>query len=173
MFEFLKADLRRNLKDYEPCSAVKRWALLLTLNTVHALVLIRFQLWCSRHKLPTIFASKLLFWFFKIEINKNVTIGPGLRLPHPMGILIGPNAVVGPNCDIYADVRLVLSKGIKEGPVLAEGVFMGDGSKALGPIHIGEYSVIGASAVVTKDIPARVTAAGVPARVLSENIVRS
>jgi serine O-acetyltransferase len=173
MLEDLKADLRRNLKDYEPCSGLKRMILLLTLNSVHAVMLIRMQLWCARKGWPTIVFSKLLFWFFKIEINKNVEIGPGLRLPHPMGILIGPNAVLGANCDVYADVRLVLTKGIKQGPILADGVFMGDGSKALGPIHIGEYSVIGASAVVTSDIPARVTAAGVPARVLSRNIVRS
>lgn len=173
MWKDIKADISRNLKDYEPCSRYKYMALLFSLNSVHAVVLIRMQMWCAQHGLPTIFFSKLLFWFFKIEINKNVQIGPGLRLPHPMGILIGPNVKLGANCDLYADVRLVLAKGISQGPILADGVFMGDGAKALGPVQIGEYSVIGASAVVTKDMPARVTAAGVPARVISENVVRS
>ena len=167
MFTIFRQDLARNLADYGNRSRLSRFALALTLNSVHALVLIRFQFWCRRHHLPTLFAAKLLFWFFKIEISSDSEIGPGLRLPHPMGIIIAPYSRVGANCDLYADVRLVLAHGRKEGPQLEDGVFMGDGAKAVGAVRIGAGAVIGVSAVVTKNIPPNVRAAGIPARVLS------
>ncbi len=167
MFTIFRQDLARNLADYGDRSRLSRFALALTLNSVHAVALIRFQFWCRRHHLPAIFASKLLFWFFKIEISSEAEVGPGLRLPHPMGIVIAPYSRVGSNCDLYADVRLVLAHGRKEGPQLEDGVFMGDGAKAVGAVRIGAGAVIGVSAVVTKNIPPNVRAAGVPARVLN------
>ena len=75
-------------------------------------------------------------------------------------------AEIGPDCDLYADVRLVLSHGRKQGPILEDGVFMGDGAKAVGAVRIGRGAVIGVSAVVTRDIPPNAVAAGIPARVL-------
>lgn len=165
-FSNLRADLRRNLEDYEPLSPVRRMALCLTLNSVHALVLIRFQFWCARHGLPTLFAAKLLFWFFRIEINKSATLGPGLRLPHPMGILIAPNVSVGSHCDLYADVRLVLSHGNPQGPRIADHAFLGDGAKVLGAVDVGTHAEVGAGAIVTRDVPAQGVVAGVPAKLL-------
>ncbi len=173
MFANLKADIRRNLGDYLPCGPLRRLVLCLTLNSVHAVVLIRFQQWCARAHLPTIFAAKLLFWMFKIEVSKQARIGPGLRLPHPMGLIIAPNVVIGSNCDLYADVRLVLSHGSRQGPQLGTNVFMGDGAKAVGAVIIGDHAVIGVSAVVTKNIPANATAAGIPAKVLIEDNQRA
>ena len=166
MFNDLKQDIARNLRDYGARAPLQRALLCLTLNSIHAVVLIRLQLWCARHRVPTIFVSKILFWFFKIEISSKAFIGPGLRLPHPMGIIIAPNSHVGANCDLYADVRLVLSHGRKQGPHLGDGVFMGDGAKAVGAVNIGSGAVIGVSAVVTRNIPPNVVAAGIPARVL-------
>jgi serine O-acetyltransferase len=167
MHQLLHADLNRNLRDYLPCSPLKRILLCLTLNSVHAVVLIRFQQWCTANHFPSIFASKILFWFFKIEIGKNVKIAPGLRLPHPMDIIIAPNSEIGADCDLYAGVRLVLSHGNKQGPKLGTGVFMGDGAKAVGAVSIGDHAIVGVSAVVTKDIPANATAVGIPAKIIS------
>lgn len=169
MFENLKQDIVRNLADYGPVSPLKRWALCLTLNSIHAVALIRFQFWCARHHIPTFFAAKILFWFFKIEVSSKAVIGPGLRLPHPMGIIIAPYSKIGKNCDLYADVRLVLSHGLKQGPCLEDGVFMGDGAKAVGAVCIGQGAVVGVSAVVTRDIPSNAVAAGIPARVLNSS----
>jgi serine O-acetyltransferase len=46
-------------------------------------------------------------------------------------------------------------------PILAENVIVADGAKILGPIVIGENTVIGAGAIITKDIPANSIAFGV------------
>ena len=173
MFATLKADIRRNLQDYGGGSWFRRLGLCLTLNSVHAVALMRFQFWCVRVGLPTLFAAKLLFWFFKIEISKHATIGPGLRLPHPMGIIIAPNVRIGENCDLYADVRLVLAHGNKQGPVIGNHAFLGDGAKVVGAVTVGDHAIIGVSTVVTRDIPANATAVGIPAKVIDTDNQRA
>lgn len=166
-FNNLRADLRRNLQDYAPCGPLRRLGLVLTLNSIHALALIRLQQWLAARHLPTFPVSKVLFWFFKIEVSRSAKIGAGLRLPHPMGIIIGPNTTVGEGCDLYADVRLVLGHGCKRGPSIGDGAFLGDGAKVVGDVRVGTGAVIGVSSVVTRDVPANVTAVGIPARVIN------
>jgi acetyltransferase-like isoleucine patch superfamily enzyme len=51
---------------------------------------------------------------------------------------------------------------------LGDGVDLGTGAVIIQNRSIGEWSVIGAGAVVTTDIPAHVTAVGVPCRVIKE-----
>ena len=45
-------------------------------------------------------------------------------------------------------------------------VFVGIGAKILPGVHIGNYSVVGAGAVVTKDIEDYCMVVGIPARVI-------
>lgn len=54
-------------------------------------------------------------------------------------------------------------------PVVEKDVIIGAGAKLLGPIRIGRHSVIGANAVVVKDVPPCSIAVGVPARVVGPN----
>ncbi|MHA1597404.1 MAG: serine O-acetyltransferase, partial [Alphaproteobacteria bacterium] len=51
-------------------------------------------------------------------------------------------------------------------PTLGDGVIIGSGAQVLGPINVGVGARIGANSVVHKDIPAGVTAVGIPARVV-------
>ncbi|MDT2756405.1 serine acetyltransferase [Enterococcus asini] len=46
-------------------------------------------------------------------------------------------------------------------PILGPGVIVADGAKILGPVVIGENTVVGAGAIITKDIPANSVAYGV------------
>ncbi len=50
---------------------------------------------------------------------------------------------------------------------VGRGASLGSGATILCGVTIGEYAVVGAGAVVTKDVPARTTVAGNPARVLT------
>ncbi len=52
--------------------------------------------------------------------------------------------------------------------MIGNNVFIGAGAKIIGRIHVGDGAAIGANAVVTRDVPAGVAVAGVPARVVSE-----
>jgi len=96
------------------------------------------------------------------EIPLTCRIGGGLRLPHPNGVVIHPEAQVGPNCLIFQQVTLgTLASGGT--PVVGGHVDIGAGAKLLGPVVVGDHAVIGANAVVVTDVPAHHVAMGIPA----------
>lgn len=98
------------------------------------------------------------------DVPLNCTIGGGLLMPHPNGIVIHPAAVIGPNCLIFQQVTI----GQRSGgvPTIGGHVDIGAGAKILGRIDIGNHSVIGANAVVLRNVPERSTAVGIPAKVV-------
>jgi serine O-acetyltransferase len=100
------------------------------------------------------------------DIPVNANIGGGLLIPHPNGIVIHPDAVIGPNCLIFQQVTLG-TRGKDGAPKLGGHVDIGAGAKILGPVAIGDHARIGANAVVLSDVPAQASCAGIPARVLS------
>ncbi len=106
------------------------------------------------------------FWqvITQAEIAPETVIGGGLLLPHPNGIVIHPDTVIGPNCLIFQQVTLGLS-GPEGAPRIGGHVDIGAGARILGPVQIGDHALIGANAVVTCDVPAGHVARGIPARV--------
>jgi serine O-acetyltransferase len=105
------------------------------------------------------------FWSVvtQAEIHLTTQIGGGLRIPHPNGIVIHPDAVIGPNCTIMAQVTIGVVRG-GGAPVIGGHVDIGAGARLLGPIRVGDHAQIGANAVVTKDVPEGHVAVGIPAR---------
>jgi serine O-acetyltransferase len=105
-----------------------------------------------------------------ISIEPKATIGAGLFIAHFGGIIVGSDVVMGTNCNISQGVTLgVDGRGENRGsPTLGNRVFVGPGAKVLGKIMIGSDAAIGANAVVTKDVPERAVAVGVPAKVISD-----
>jgi serine O-acetyltransferase len=97
------------------------------------------------------------------DIPLNATIGGGLLIPHPNGIVVHPKAVIGPNCLLFQQVTVGDAGGI---PRIGGHVDIGAGAKVLGPVTIGDHARIGANAVVLLDVPPGATAAGIPARLL-------
>lgn len=53
--------------------------------------------------------------------------------------------------------------------VVRRGASIGSGATLLGGVTVGENAIVGAGSVVTKDVPANVTVAGNPARILRKN----
>jgi serine O-acetyltransferase len=103
------------------------------------------------------------------EIDVSTRIGGGLLMPHPNGIVIHPEAIVGPNCLIFQQVTLGAGGPIAGCPKLGGHVDVGAGAKILGGVTIGDHARIGANAVVLTDVASRATAVGVPARVVFQN----
>lgn len=81
-------------------------------------------------------------------VNINATIGHDVK--------ICDLATIAPGVHVSGDVRI------------GEGADLGTGSTIIQGIQIGEWSVIGAGASVIRDVPANVTAVGVPAKVIRE-----
>lgn len=138
--------LLASLRSYERWSAsTLPWALLMRMIAV------------LRHRFWSVITGA--------EISPGTRIGGGLMLPHPNGIVIHPNAVIGPNCLIFQQVTLGANES--GAPRLGGHVDIGAGAKILGGVSIGDHSKIGANAVVVNDVPAYATAVGIPARITS------
>ncbi len=98
------------------------------------------------------------------DIPLNCRIGGGLMLPHPNGIVIHPEASIGPNCLIFQQVTIGIGNG--GFPAIQGNVNIGAGAKVFGGIIVGAHAKIGANAVVLCDVPEGATAIGVPAKVI-------
>jgi serine O-acetyltransferase len=101
------------------------------------------------------------------DIPLNCRIAGGLLLPHPNGIVIHPDASIGPNCLIFQQVTIGI--GNDRLPVIAGHVDIGAGARLLGGIVVGAHARIGANAVVLCDVPEAATAIGVPAKIITRS----
>jgi serine O-acetyltransferase len=126
-----------------------------------------------RMKIPFIprLISQIMRFLTGIEIHPGAKLGKGVFIDHGMGVVIGETAEVGDNVTIYHQVTLGgTGKDIgKRHPTIGNNVLLGAGSTILGPIKIGDYSKVGAQAVVLKDVPSGCTVVGHPARIVKIN----
>lgn len=109
-----------------------------------------------------------------IEIEPRTKIGIGLFLPHPNGIVINPEVIIGDNCTILHQVTIGNNgfKGMNELAILGDNVQIGAGAKIIGPCKIGNNVTIGANSVVIKDILDGEVVGGIPAKYLSNKIAK-
>lgn len=114
---------------------------------------------------------------FAVDIHPGAAVGEGVLLDHATGLVIGETAVVGSDVSILHGVTLggTGKEGGDRHPKIGDGVLIGAGTHILGSIRIGDGAKIGAGAVVLKEVPARTTAVGNPARLVGgkESPVRS
>ena len=103
-----------------------------------------------------------------IEIHPGAKIGKGFFIDHGMGVVIGETAEIGDNVLLYQGVTLggTGKEHGKRHPTLGSGIVVGAGARVLGPVVIGDDCKIGAGSVVIRNVPARSTVVGVPARVV-------
>ena len=108
---------------------------------------------------------------YGVYISKAAEIGPGLVMPHPIGIVIGEGVVIGRNCKIFQNVTIggknVGDAGSGRYPSIGDNVVIFAGGKVLGDISVGSNCTIGANSVVIEDVNQGATVAGMPARVVS------
>lgn len=111
-----------------------------------------------------------MWWSFvtQSDIEPRATLGRRLMLPHPNGVVIHEDAVIGDDCMIMQQVTIGMI-GTGEVPTIGNRVYIGAGAKIIGKITVGDDARIGANAVVTTDVPPFCTAVGVPARILTQN----
>jgi len=132
-------------------------------------------LWRHDWRLAGRFVSHVGRFLTEIEIHPGAVIGERCVIDHGIGVVIGETSVIGDDVTLYQGVTLggtspaVDSQAQvdkKRHPTLEDDVIVGSGAQVLGPITLGEGCRVGANAVVTRDIPKGVTAAGIPARVI-------
>jgi serine O-acetyltransferase len=105
------------------------------------------------------FWRRLLIALHACECLPYTRIGPGLRMPHPMGILIG-YGVIGRDVTIQHNVTLSpVRTNWRTGKLpglfhIGDEVVVFPGSIVAGPIAVGDGAIIGANALITRDLPA-------------------
>ena len=105
-----------------------------------------------------------------IHIGKNVFINAGCKFQDQGGIYIEDGVLIGHNA-VLATINHMEDPEKRAGMIfqpihIEKKVWLGANVTVLPGVTIGEGSVIAAGAVVTKDVPANMIAAGVPAKVI-------
>jgi serine O-acetyltransferase len=142
---------------------------LLTYSGLHAIIAHRLAHALARLGVPVLPRAimTLVRGLTGIEIHPAARIGRGLFIDHGMGVVIGETAVLGKNVTLFQGVTLggTGKEHGKRHPTIGDNVVIGAGAKVLGNITIGNDSMVGANAVVIRDVPEHSTVVGVPGRI--------
>ncbi len=106
-----------------------------------------------------------------VDMHPAARIGSGIMLDHATGIVVGETAVIENDVSMLHGVTLG-GTGKESGdrhPKIRQGVLLAAGCKVIGNIEVGAGAKVGAGSVVLDDVPAGVTVAGVPARVVGRS----
>lgn len=105
-----------------------------------------------------------------VDIHPSAKIGRGIFIDHATGVVIGATAVIDDDVSMLHGVTLG-GTGKEVGdrhPKIRRGVLLSAGAKVLGNIEVGACARVAAGSVVLKSVPANVTVAGVPARIVGD-----
>ncbi|MFD2886131.1 serine O-acetyltransferase [Chitinophaga cymbidii] len=136
------------------------------LNAIH---IYRMAFWLKQRRIPLLprLLTLLIFLLYNSKVPATARIGKGSLLGYGgIGVVIHDRAVIGEGVMIGPNVTIGGRSGHHEVPVIGDHVEISTGAKVLGPVRIGNHVIIGANAVVIKDVPDHAVVAGVPARII-------
>ena len=106
-----------------------------------------------------------------VFVGRGVRIGAGTKIQNNVsvyeGVTLGRDCFVGPSV-VFTNVRTpraeVARKDAYDATEIEDGATLGANSTIVCGVKVGRYAVVGAGAVVTKDVPPYQLVTGVPAR---------
>lgn len=139
-----------------------------------ALLVYRFGVWRMSVRQPWRAPLSVIYRFFfrrvrngyGIELPYSAQLGRRIVIEHQSGIVIHGNCVMGDDCIIRQGVTLgnrYLDRPM-DAPILGCRVNIGAGAKVLGAVTLGDDAVVGANAVVVKNVEVGQTVVGIPAK---------
>lgn len=162
-FEYIGADVAAYRQKYTIANLFK---LIFIHPGFRAVFIIRFiQLLNPKFKILASLLRVRLLRNYSCDFSPGSTIGKGLKIEHPVGIVIGHKVIIGNFCTIsqgvtigekYNDSR---STGLY--PKLSNNISIGVNAVLLGDITIGENVTIGANSLILANVISNITVVGV------------
>lgn len=128
----------------------------------HALFVYRLCNWLSSMHIPLLplLLTRIIQILYGIDIDYKAQIKGGVIIIHGVGLVVGEGVTIESGTILYHGVTLgrkTQGKYVPKGdgfPIIGENCVIGAGAKLLGPIKIGDGSLIGANCVVTDSLNA-------------------
>ena len=126
-----------------------------------------FRVANHRNLLIKAFGRLMLSFFnfmYKVDFPYKATIGPGLYIGHPYGIIINPKVCIGKNVNIHKGVTIGQeNRGRRAGvPQIGDSVWIGINATIVGAIKIGNDVLIAPNSFVNCDMPSHSIVFGNP-----------
>lgn len=134
---------------------------------MNAISLYRHANWLYRHHFHLLpkFYKGLAFLLFNTVIPYTATIGDGTKFAYGgIGCVIHARAIIGERVIIGQNTTIGRSLDPEDFPTIGNDVYISAGARIIGKIKVGNNVIIGANAVVNKDVPDNTIVAGVPAK---------
>ena len=157
----------------------KKWFFLRAISNANYSVLYTFRIgtFLKSHKYLLIIPYAIICLWHRwncyktgVQLGFGTKIGAGMTIAHYGNIIINDSAEIGQNCLIFQGVTIGSKRGPKGGtPTIGNNVVLFSGCKILGGVKLGNNVVVGANAVVLKDVPDNAVVVGVPAKIVSYN----
>ena len=140
-------------------------------HTIYSVIIYRIGNFLVRHHikfLPNVLKGVNQL-FFSCDFSPYATIGKYFRIQHSVGVVVGHSVEIGNNCELFQNVTIGSNRRVKNGkemPSLGNNVTVYTGAVIVGPIHIGDNSIIGAGCYVDFDVPANSIIKRVPSQII-------
>lgn len=136
---------------------------------MNAIGLYRAGNWLYKHRIPLLpkICKGLDFLLFNSVVPYTAIIGKGTKFAYGgIGCVVHSRTVIGDRVIIGQNSTIGRSLDPEDFPTIGNDVYISAGARIIGKIHVGNNVIIGANAVVNKDVPDNTIVAGVPARII-------
>ena len=106
----------------------------------------------------------------QIDMPLTTKIGYGLYMGHQRCMVINGSTIIGNNVNVSQFLNIGSNTG--KAAIICDGAYLAPMVCIVGEVVIGYNSIVGAGAVVNKDVPPQCTVGGVPAKVISSNFTQ-
>lgn len=115
-----------------------------------------------------------------VEVGDDVYIGRNVTIAGQCGVVLGNNIIINHNVNIisvnhvYQNAKQTIrEQGYRGGQItIGDDVWVGTGAVILDGVTIHKGAVVGANAVVTKDVSAYTVVGGVPAHIIAKRTAK-